>query len=90
MTAHEIDMGYLQIWRKYPWVELLLQVHDSILMQIPILAEDKIPAICETMKVYLSLASGREFYVPVDWKSGLNWGVYDEEKNPNGLRSPQN
>ena len=74
-TAEEIDEGYLRVWRKYPQVQLLVQVHDSILFQVPFLeARDLIPEILETMKVELELEGGRKFHVPLEAKVGWNWG----------------
>ena len=75
MTADEIDTGLLNVWRTMPKVQLLIQVHDSILLQYPEELEDEIlPKIMNTMKVALTLAKGREFTVPVDAKVGWNWG----------------
>jgi len=74
-TAEEIDEGYLQVWRKFPQVQLLVQVHDSILMQIPYSEHtDLIPQVLEAMKVELELEGGRKFHVPLEAKVGWNWG----------------
>ena len=75
MTGEQIDRGLLQIWRKYPQVQLLNQVHDSILFQVPFReAEELIPRVLKTMQVTLELAGGRKFLVPLDAAGGWNWG----------------
>lgn len=75
MTADEIDTGLLNVWRQFPAVQLLIQVHDSILLQYPEELEDEIlPKLIQAMRVPLQLAKGREFVVPVDAKIGWNWG----------------
>jgi len=93
MTAHEIDMAYLQLWRSDLPVQLLNQVHDSINFQIPYDGHEEIlPLALETMKVYHELPDGRLFTVPLEAKTGYNWGDrIDDPKtgvaksNPNGL-----
>lgn len=85
LTADEIDQGLLRIWRAAR-VECLLQVHDSILIQFPEEQENEIvPWAVEELKTKMVLAKGREFVVPVDAKTGWNWGEW-HEKNPDGLK----
>lgn len=93
MTAEQINIGLLRVWRKYPEVQLLLQVHDSILLQYPEELEDVIiPEILALLKVTLSLTAGRKFTVPVEAKIGWNYGdvSYDSKTkktiNPSGLK----
>jgi len=88
MTGEQIDRGLTQVWRKYPEVELLNQVHDSILFQVPFnRAAELIPKILETMAVTLTLKGGRKFTVPLDAAGGWNWGYVDKEgNNPWGLK----
>ena len=75
MTGEEIDRGLLAVWRKYPQVQLLNQVHDSILFQVPFSeASDLIPRVLDTMKVELTLKGGRKFAVPLEAAGGWNWG----------------
>ena len=88
MTGHQIDSALHKVWQDYPQVQLLLQVHDNILFQIP---EDDIhiiPSIESTMTEahVLTLPGDRPFLVPVEAKVGKNWGEYDEHENPNGLK----
>ena len=85
MTSDEINTGILKLWRANR-VQLLMQVHDSILFQFPQeLEEEIIPWALETLKTHLLLAKGREFFVPTEAKTGWNWGNYSEA-NPDGLK----
>jgi DNA polymerase-1 len=83
MTADEINHGLLKLYRTNT-VQLLVQVHDSLLFQYPEDQEDKIiPLALECLKVPLTLKHGREFVVPVDAKVGWNWGDAIVDKNNN-------
>lgn len=85
MTADEIDIGLLRVFRDERPVMLLAQVHDSILFQYPEHLEDEIlPWLIEALRVELSLARDRPFSVPTEAKVGWNWGdAY--ESNPDGM-----
>ncbi len=90
-TADEIDTGLIRLFRANR-VQLLVQVHDSILFQFPEEAENEIvPWAIEELKVHLELEKGRDFYVPTEAKVGWNWGDRQEDKktgkitNPDGL-----
>lgn len=84
MTAEEINLGMLAVWRANR-VQLLVQVHDSILFQYPEEMEDEIlPWALRTLRVPLTLAGGREFVVPTEAKVGWNWGEAGTD-NPDGL-----
>lgn len=84
MTSDEINRGLLKLWRANR-VQLLMQVHDSVLFQYPEELEDEIiPWALETMKIVLRLKRGREFFVPLEAKVGWNWGE-NNENNPDGL-----
>jgi len=91
MTADEMNHGMLWAWRLGIF-QLLLQVHDSILIQYPGEKEDEIiPLVKSAMLVPLELRAGRRFVVPVDVKVGWNWAKTDPKKetfsdgNPFGL-----
>lgn len=84
MTADEIDQGMLNVWRANK-VQLLIQVHDSILFQFPEELEDEIiPWALSTLRIPLELVGDRRFVVPTEAKVGWNWGDYSEA-NPDGL-----
>lgn len=92
MTADEIDTGIIRLWRSPLPIQLLIQVHDSILFQYPEeLEAEIIPAAMELLKVIIPLKRGREFSVPVEAKIGWNWADREDNKdgsvtNPFGLQ----
>lgn len=84
LTADEIDTGLLTLFRANR-VQILVQVHDSILIQIPEEEHDElIPWAVNTLRVNIPLAKGRDFCVPVEAKVGWNWGDKTAD-NPDGL-----
>ena len=84
MTADEMNFGMLALWR-LNIVQILLQVHDSILVQYPEEKEDEIiPKVLAAMRVPLELEGGRQFIVPLEVQVGWNWSKKSED-NPNGL-----
>lgn len=85
MTGEEINRALLNLWRGNR-VQLMGQVHDSILFQFPEHLRDEIvPWALEQAKIGLVLEHGREFYVPVEAKTGWNWGNISDD-NPDGLK----
>ncbi len=77
MTADEIDSAILRL---FAWgrVQLLIQVHDSILFQYPEELEDEIvPQAVDLCITRMQLKRGREFYVPAEAKVGWNWADRD-------------
>lgn len=84
MTAEEINLGMLRLWRDGR-VQLLVQVHDSILFQYREEREaEVIPWAIDALRVPLVLARGREFVVPGEAQVGWNWGKC-ADGNPDGL-----
>ena len=84
-TGEQIDRGLHQVWKAFPQVQLLNQVHDSILFQVPLSeVPDIVPEILSAMQVEIELKGGRKFSVPLDAAGGWNWG-YQSEDNPYGL-----
>lgn len=85
MTGDEINMALLNLWRSGK-VQLMGQVHDSILFQFPERLRDEIvPWALKVAQTMLVLERGREFTVPVEAKTGWNWGNVSDD-NPDGLR----
>lgn len=85
MTGDEINRALLNLWRADK-VQLLGQVHDSILFQFPEHLRDEIvPWAVELAQTKLVLERGREFVVPIEAKTGWNWGNVSED-NPDGLK----
>lgn len=80
---YDIELGQPQLHAK-----LLLNVHDSLLMQCPIEhAEEVAQRMEEAMRIPLTI-KGRTFYIPTDCKVGFNWAnrpKKDYETNPRGL-----
>jgi DNA polymerase-1 len=69
--------------------ELLMQNHDSIIIQYPEEREDEIiPKIQTQLRYPVELRYDRTLTIPYGCKTGWNWGDYSEG-NPNGLRKYQ-
>ena len=89
MTGHQIDMGLLNLWRHMPEAELLMQVHDSILFQVPLRRLDELlPKAMELLKYPYTLRGGREFFVPLEAQVGWNWGKMETDKAGNVTGNP--
>jgi DNA polymerase-1 len=87
-TADEIDTGLIRLFRSNR-VQLLVQVHDSILFQFPEEMENEIvPWAIELLKVHLELKRGRDFFVPTEAKTGWNWGDRTEDKETGTIKNP--
>lgn len=91
MTAEQINIAMLRLWRENK-IQLLVQVHDSLLFQYKIEHEAEVlPWAIALARVTLELKGGRKFTVPTDAKVGWNWGDVEYDKNgkvignPNGL-----
>lgn len=91
MTGHQIDMGLLNLWRHKPEAELLIQVHDSILLQVPWHRHDShIEDALRLLRYEQDIGGGRMFAVPLEAQVGWNWGKakFKDGKlvdNPHGL-----
>lgn len=72
-------------------IDLLAQVHDSILLQVPaqIINNQRFSEVRELVHRYVSpdlTYNGRTFKIATDDKIGLNWGGYNKTSNPQGMR----
>lgn len=97
VEAYINQTGMLQLWRairqgdpRLQSIEILLPVHDAILIQYDEEREDElIPIILEIMKVPVPLMHGRVLEVPCDVQVGWNWRHAHNDKkelvNPDGL-----
>lgn len=84
--ADILNRGMLEVWRQR-LCQLLMQIHDAILIQYPEQQEDKIiPLIQSQLRVPIQLEGGREFIIPYGVSTGFNWGKYDPITNPDGLK----
>lgn len=81
-----LNTGMLQVWRTNV-CQLLLQIHDAILVQYPEDKEDEIlPSVLSALSVPVPLRAGRTLVIPNEAKTGWNWGSFDPIKNPDGLK----
>jgi hypothetical protein len=65
------------------YVDILGQVHDSVLIQYPIDRIEHMAEACVQIKKYLEIPitiGGREFTIPTDVKIGKDWGEMLEVK----------
>lgn len=93
MTGHEMDMGILNLWRHKPEVNLEIQVHDSILFEVPWLHHERhIEEALQLLRYEHQLKGGRTFCVPLEAMVGWNWGKVERDKktkqiisNPYGI-----
>lgn len=73
-------------------VDILAQVHDSILMQVPLsVAKDRRQFESFMKKVYdytspILSYNGNDFKIATDAKIGFNWGGKHKVHNPEGMR----
>ena len=72
-------------------MDLLAQVHDSILLQIPTWAIVDVAFPNAQQQVFEYVSPGlcynnRSFKIATDMKLGLNWGGFHPEMNPLGMR----
>jgi DNA polymerase-1 len=88
ITADTIDRGLLALWRANR-VQLLLQVHDSVLFQFPEDEEETlVPWALSQIQQEIALKGGRQFMIPGDAKVGWNWS--DDKSDPDALRKWSN
>jgi DNA polymerase-1 len=102
-VADILNRGMLQVWRasrrggSLEGLQLLLQVHDAVLVQYPERDEDElIPELLKTLLVTVPLSNGRTLTIPPDAKVGWNWkdaGAFSgqtsgrmADDNPGGLK----
>ncbi len=88
--ADILNRGMLEVWRRGD-CQLLMQVHDAILVQYPEKKEaDVIPRILDALRIPFTLreehkTGRRRFEIPYDVAVGWNWGKHGEE-NLDGLQ----
>lgn len=71
--------GALQVEQVLPWVDFLLQVHDSLVFQVPLEKENETKAIRETLKNPIPYPKP----LTIEWKlskSHTSWGDCEEVK----------
>lgn len=85
-VADILNTGMLQVWRANI-CQLLLQIHDAILVQYSEEKEDEIvPQIMELLNVKVELNFDRTLLIPSDCSTGWNWSKFDPKTNLSGLK----
>lgn len=98
-VADIINEGGVRVWRAFPEILPLAQIHDAFVFQVPGHPDDatnqqRIPAILETFSVPIQSKRRpeRTMSIPSEAKVGWNWASNDPSKktfsdgNPDGLR----
>lgn len=84
-VAHIIGRGIISLWRAHK-CQLLLQVHDAVLIQYPEQLEDSIvPAAAKFLEIPIQLKHKRTITIPTDVQVGWNWGPVSTS-NPDGMK----
>lgn len=83
-VADILNRGMLNVWR-LGICQLLLQIHDAILIQYPEEYEDQIlPKVLEAIRTPIELNYNRTLLIPSEAQTGWNWAKQDKN-NPDGL-----
>lgn len=83
--ADILDRGMLNVWR-HRQCQLLLQIHDAILIQYPEKEEEQIISmVLQQLRYPIQLDKKREFVIPYGVNTGWNWGKISDD-NPEGLK----
>lgn len=84
-----LNLGMWRVWKSFPEVQILAQIHDAILIQYPESLELKlIPQILKALEVTVSFQN-RRLTIPAEALTGWNWGKVSE-KNIHGLKAFKN
>lgn len=73
-------------------IDILAQVHDSILMQVPIEVAMKMRNFKSMLTSIADYSSpilcygAKEFRIASDFKFGMNWGSFHPDHNPQGMK----
>lgn len=72
-------------------LDILAQVHDSVLMQVPlsILSDDHFISVVKRCYGFMESEmeyNGRRFKIPTDSKVGMNWAGFHATGNPEGMQ----
>jgi DNA polymerase I-like protein with 3'-5' exonuclease and polymerase domains len=84
--ADIVNTGMLALWRR-KLCQLLMQVHDAVVVQYLEEEEDEIiPKILAALRYPVRIGD-RDLIIPYGVKVGWNFGEFNEQNNPSGLRS---
>lgn len=92
-----VNEGGYRVWKKFPEAQVLAQIHDAYLFQIPETRLDLIAPILASFEVPVrDRKSGRTLIIPAEAKIGWNWAGEEmstpvekrkfKDGNPDGLR----
>lgn len=80
-----LNRGMLNVFRAND-CQLLMQIHDCIVVQYPEEREDEIvPKIQAQLRQRIELRHGRDFIMPFETQTGWNW-AHATKDNPAGLK----
>lgn len=80
-----VNNGMLRLWRENI-CQLLLQVHDAVVVQYPAEREAEIiPRILSLLRYPVEIGD-RRLIIPYGCKTGWNFGEYNERTNVHGLK----
>lgn len=83
--ADIVNAGMLSVWRA-KMVQLLLQMHDAVVVQYHERSEDEvIPRVLKALRYPIELRNGRQLNIPYGCKTGWNFGTFSKS-NPEGLK----
>jgi DNA polymerase-1 len=83
--ADILNRGMLNVWKARD-CELLMQIHDAILVQYPESEEDHIlPLVMRQISCPIPLTRSRTLVIPYGAQTGWNWGKYSKS-NPDGIK----
>jgi DNA polymerase I-like protein with 3'-5' exonuclease and polymerase domains len=90
-VGHIISIGLYRIWRQLPEVQLLAQVHDAILMQIPKGRYDLIYQVLQLMTVPVPVVGvdgvTRTTVIETEASVGKNWGHANDKPEKGRLNT---
>lgn len=88
-VGHIISVGLYRIWTQLPEVQLLAQVHDAVLLQVPTGRPDLIDKVLELMSVPVPIVGMdgklRTTIIETEAAVGGNWG-HHSKSNVDGLQ----
>lgn len=86
MNGFRDAQRYVEIYNKVEW-DVLNNKHDSVLMQAPIgEGEECAKVLAGLMGVTLTSSRGEVFQMKTEAAVGKNWGKWDEDENPEGMK----
>jgi DNA polymerase I-like protein with 3'-5' exonuclease and polymerase domains len=91
-VAHIINIAAWRIWKLMDphEVRLLVQAHDALVFDFPEGRYDLVRKACKLMQIPISVlgtdGKSRITSIGVEAAVGFNWGHYDKEHNPRGIK----